>query len=607
LVLSARSGHEVRSVDRSFVSRLALPPLNRPDSTTLAQSLLTPATSSEFVSRVVERAGGNPFFLEELLWAAAEGGGPGGVPETVTAALMARMDRLEPAHRRVIEAVAIFGREVSLSLLSAMQIELVDLTGVLEALIRLELLYLQPGPTYVFKHALTQEVAYSRLALAERQRLHRAAGRTFETLAPHRLEELAHHWDRTEDHIKAIDYAVRFAEHATGRYALTEAVNSLQRALSHCDALLPGPDRDRRTVTTAMQLALPFTLLGRTAEIKDALLPRLDMVERLADPALSAPFFFSLTLAADHTADHDASETFGARATEDARRAGDRATEGRALVMLSFSSMWASQLRQGVERARRAIACLDMPLEGFWRGHGLLTESQLLLMLGDLDGAHRAAEELRAVGQTIGDARLHAYGVIYLAMGTMMRGSLSEALRDAKRALSIANDPLARATINGYVGEIATRAGDVALAHESLAMALEFMRRAHFRQLEVWDLARLAETELVRRDLAGADAIAREASALAKTLGFPYVQGRADHVHGEAVLRSGAAADAIPLLASAASTFERIEAPYEWTRATVSLAVALAAAGDIEGASRARGSAMETAERIGIKLVAGLV
>jgi AAA ATPase-like protein len=603
IVLSARSGHAMRLADRSFVSRLALPPLSGADSKRLVQAVLAPATSDEAVARIVDRAGGNPFFLEELLWG-AEAGGSGAVPETVTAALMARMDRLGPQQRTVLEAAAVLGREVPLPLLAAMPIGQIDLPGVLEALVRAEFLYLQPGSTYVFKHALTLEVAYSRLTLSEQQRLHRAAGRAFETLAPHRLEELAHHWDLTADHLKAIDYALHFAEHATARYALTEAVNALQRALGHCDVLPRGPDRDRRTVTTAMQLALPFTLLGRTAEIKDVLLPRLEMVERLADPALSAPFFFSLTLAADHTADHEAAEAFGARATEDARRAGDRATEGRALVMLSFSSMWTSQLRQGVERARRAIACLEMPVEGFWRGHGLLTESQLLLMLGDLDGARRAADELRSVGQTLGDSRLHAYGLIYLAMGTMMRGDVSDAVHDAKRALSIANDPLARATIGGYVGEIATRAGDIGLAKESLTTALEFVRLAHFRQLEVWDLARLAEAELMGGDLARADAVAREASALANTLGFLYVRGRADHVHGEAALRSGAVSDAIPVLTSAASTFERIEAPYEWVRASLSLASASAASGDAERATRLRGAAMETAARIGMKLVA---
>jgi tetratricopeptide (TPR) repeat protein len=602
IVLSARPGHVVRAVDRSFVSRLALPPLTRDDSIALARAVLPPAASTEpLLSRIVERAEGNPFFLEELLWTVGEGGTEL-VPETVTAALMARMDRLDAAQRRVIEAAAVLGREVPLPILSAMLADQADLTPALDALVRLEFLHLQPGPTYVFKHALTQDVAYGRLTPAQSRTLHAAAGEAFEALAPHRLDELADHWDRTEDHQKAIDYAVRLAEQATARYALAEAVNALQRALRHCASLPPGPDRDRRIVTTALQVAVPLTLLGRTGEIKDVLHPHLPIVERLADPRLSAPFFLSLTLAADHTSDHDAAEAFGARAIEAARASGDRVTEGRALVMLSFSSMWASEHRRGVERARRAIACLELPAEGFWRGHAVYLESQQLLFLGELEQGHQAAEALRELGQTIDDRRLEAYGAVMVAFETMMRGDIAGARREAEHALAIAADPLGRAHVQGFLGEIATQAGEIALAREHLTAALEFLRAAHFRQLEVWELARLAEVELAAGALTRADTIAREAADLADTIRFPYVRGRADYVRGQVALTSGAVPEAMRLLASAATIFERIEAPYEWARATLSRAAACAAAGDAGSATRLRADALERAARIGAAL-----
>jgi adenylate cyclase len=600
VVLSARAGHVVPMVDRSFVSRLALPPLSRQDSEMLAQAVL-PA-SGHLVSRIVDRAGGNPFFLEELLWAVADGGADAAVPDTVTAALMARMDRLDAPQRRVLETAAVLGREVPLPLLTAMQAGEPDLPRLLDALVRLEFFYLQPGPTYVFKHALTRDVAYSRRSLAERWRLHAAAARAFETVAPHRLEELAHHWDQTEDHLKAIDYGVRFVEQATARYALTEALTALQRALIHCDALAPGPDRDRRTVTTAMQAALPLLLLGRTREIKDVLQPHVPLVERLTDPRISAPFFFSLTLAADHTADHDAAEAFGARAVEEARRYRDLATEGRALVMLGFSSMWASEHRRGVERARRAVECLELPAEAFWRGHGLLVESQLLLMLGELEGGRLAAEALQSVGEMVGDRRLQAYGIVYAAMETMMRGDLTTALHHARHALDTASDPLGRATIMGYVGEIATRAGDITLAKESLTAALEFVRSAHFRQLEAWDLARLAEAELAGGNLQRAEFVAREAADLAAKINFPYVRGRAGHVRGEVALATGPVDEAMGHLRSAIDIFTRIEAPYEWGRTMVALASVQAAGGDLDAATRSRAEALETAKRIGANL-----
>jgi tetratricopeptide (TPR) repeat protein len=475
---------------------------------------------------------------------------------------------------------------------------------VLNSLVSLEFFYIQPGPIYVFKHALTHEIAYSRIPRAERQLLHLAAGRALESLAPHRIAELARHWDQTDDHLKAIAYAARFVHQTTARYALSEALTASQRALTHCNAMPPGQDRDRLTLTTAMQVAVPLTLLGRTSEIKDVLQPHLPLVERLDDSRLSAPFFLALTLAADHTADHEAAETFGARAIGEARRYDDRIIEGRTLVMLAFSSLWTSRHRLGVERARRAFECLPSPSEGFWRGHGLYLASQLLLMLGDLKAAIRMAEELREVGDAIGDRRLQAYGLVMSAMEAMIRGDAVAALQGAQDALEVAADPLARANVLGYLGEIASTAGDTSLAKESLMAALDFSRGAHFRQLEAWELARLAEAELCAGDIVSADAVARDAVDLADAVRFPYVRARASQVRGQVAFRSGLVLDAIDLLMSTAAIFERIEAPYEWARTALSLAAAYTVAGHKERGERLREDAFQMATRIGARLPA---
>jgi len=128
------------------------------------------------------------------------------------------------------------------------------------------------------------------------------------------------------------------------------------------------------------------------------------------------------------------------------------------------------------------------------------------------------------------------------------------------------------------------------------------MGAAHFRQLQAWDLARLAEVELDAGDLPRGQAVAREAAGLADTIGFHYVRGRAEHVCGQVALMSGAVPDAMQLLTSTATLFERIEAPYEWARTTLSLADAHAAGGDHERAACFRYDALERATRIGVRL-----
>ena len=115
---------------------------------------------------IVAKASGNPFFLEELAWTVSEGGSRQAavpIPDTVQAVLAARVDRLPPAEKHLLQAAAVIGPEVSISLLQAItEVPEDTLAGSLRHLQAAEFLYetcLVPEQTYTFKHVLTQEVA----------------------------------------------------------------------------------------------------------------------------------------------------------------------------------------------------------------------------------------------------------------------------------------------------------------------------------------------------------------------------------------------------------------------------------------------------------------
>jgi hypothetical protein len=176
VVATYRPGYRPSWLGHSHVSQLALVPLSDEASLTVIRSV-TPGeaipTSRE--REIVHRGEGNPFFLEELAWAALDNIQPKAVPATVEATLTARMDGLPPAARRVLEATAILGREIPDWILPAL-CEDVDLPGCLSDLVRLDFLYPRPGLGHVFKHALIQEVAYERSSPAERQQRPTRAG-----------------------------------------------------------------------------------------------------------------------------------------------------------------------------------------------------------------------------------------------------------------------------------------------------------------------------------------------------------------------------------------------------------------------------------------------
>ena len=159
---------------------MALPPLNPPDSLVVVQAVPQAAQlSARQQQAIVAKAAGNPFFLEELTWAAVAHGDHARtlpLPDTIQAVLAARLDRLPPEAKRLVQIAAVIGPEVPVPLLQRLAGLAEDaLQRGLAHLQDAELLYetrLFPEPVYTFKHALTHEVAYSSLLQERRRALH---------------------------------------------------------------------------------------------------------------------------------------------------------------------------------------------------------------------------------------------------------------------------------------------------------------------------------------------------------------------------------------------------------------------------------------------------
>jgi predicted ATPase len=178
----------------------------------------------------------------------------------------------------------------------------------LEELKRQEFVYEQTGaeePAYVFKHALTQDVAYESLLTRRREALHAAAGQALEKLYADRLEgvydRLAHHYSKTDQAAKAIEYLARFADKAARVYANADAARALEEALAHVERL-PVEERDRRVLEIVPRLAHSQYFLGRVPDTLALLLAQQERVERMQAPALASPYYFWLGHRATATA-----------------------------------------------------------------------------------------------------------------------------------------------------------------------------------------------------------------------------------------------------------------------------------------------------------------
>jgi tetratricopeptide (TPR) repeat protein len=160
------------------------------------------------------------------------------VPPTAQAILAARIDRLEAADKRRLQAAAVVGKDVPLVLLQAIAEETEDeLRAGIARLQGAEFLYearLFPEVEYTFKHALTHEVAYGSVLLERRKALHRRLGLAIEQMTSERLPEqyetLAYHFSRAEVPEKALEYLVLAGDKATKAFANRDAIRFYEQA-----------------------------------------------------------------------------------------------------------------------------------------------------------------------------------------------------------------------------------------------------------------------------------------------------------------------------------------------------------------------------------------
>jgi DNA-binding NtrC family response regulator/tetratricopeptide (TPR) repeat protein len=256
LVVTYRPEYRHGWTHLSYYTQLNLAPLLIEPAHELLESLLGTDTSLDPLKRhLVERTGGHPLFLEESVQSLIETGAIEGtrgdcrvveftpmtdVPATIQDILAARIDRLGPEERSVLQSAATIGAEVPVALLAAVAcLQPESLSTALRQLQSAELLYensTTDATGFVFKHALTRDVAYHSLPSDARRELHRRIVSVGEASGvasgPERVDSLARHAFHGELWIKALRYAKRAGDQAMESAAVLEATEYFGMALS---------------------------------------------------------------------------------------------------------------------------------------------------------------------------------------------------------------------------------------------------------------------------------------------------------------------------------------------------------------------------------------
>src|SRR5262245_39746143 len=586
LLCTYRPGYRPPWLEKSYATQVALPRLTSPDSLTVVHAVLQRVLPDPLAQVILDKAEGNPFFLEELTRAVVEHGDlrplPA-VPDTIQGVLAARIDRLPEEPKRLLQTASVLGREFSLRLLGALW----DTPDVLEAYLgdlkRLEFLYERTEaaePVYIFKHVLTQEVAYDSLLTSRRQALHAAAGQALESLYAERLEEvydrLAYHYAKTAESAKAIEYLTRFAEKAARGYAHAEAVTALQEALVHAGARQAATslrvEQDRLIIDLVLRFAHSLYFLGRFQETLDLLLQQQARLERLQDPALTGPYYFWLSHTYSHMGDQERAVQNAQHAIAEAARCGDDATVGKAHYVLAREGYWSGQYLHGLEHGQQAVSLLQLTQAEWWLGQAHWAVGLNYYFMGEFAQSLAATDWTDAIGETLGDPRLQSYAAWTTGWIEATRGEWQAGLAACQHSLERAPDPLNTGVTLGFMGCAYLEKGDSLEAIAALEQAVQYMHRFRFRQLQGRFTTWLGEAYLLSGQIDKARDLVFQGLETTRDVKFWDGVGWAQRALGRIAKASGSLVEAESHLREALQTFVSIQARFEVGRTHLDLA-----------------------------------
>lgn len=549
LLVTYRSDYEDDWAARAHYRQVRLRPLPREGIEQLLRDLLGTEPALFSVKRLVmDRAEGNPFFLEEIVRTLVETrvlNGQRGefrvaepvssiqVPPQVQAVISSRIDRLPPEQKRLLQEAAVIGKDVPFALLGMVSnLAEQELRGCLADLQVAEFLYetaLFPDLEYTFKHALTHEVAYEGLTKKRRGEIHALVVESIERLHPDRLSEyterLAHHAFLGEVWPKAFAYLRKAGTRAVERRASREAAVLFQQAL---EALKHLPD-DRhwleRAVDIRFDIRNALQPLGDVSQILEYLGEAEALARRLGDQVRLGWVSAYLTEHFRMLGKPESASKMGERALTIGQSIGD-------LRMQVVTNLPMGLLYHALGQYRRATAFFQWNID---RLRGELVHERFELFglpsvfsrvflaycfaeLGEFSNGTLIAEEADRIANTAD----HPFSRVYAHLGIgylyLRKGDLSHAITVLERALTLgqlSQIPVAFAYGASYLGYALTLAGRVAEGLPLLEQATAEAISTRFVARHSLNVAYLGEAYLLAGRVADAAAAATRSLKLA--------------------------------------------------------------------------------------------
>ncbi len=579
---------------KSYYSKIGVDQLSTATSAELVQAILEGGeVVPELRELILGRAGGNPLFVEELTKSLVENGsirrddnqyvliGKASdvqVPDTLQGIIAARIDRVEEDLKKIMQVASVIGREFAFRVLQTIMGMREGLKSHLLNLQGLEFISekrLFPELEYIFKHALTQEVAYNSLLQKRRKEIHEKTGEAIEGLYPEHLAEyyelLAYHFARSDNREKALEYLSLANQKALGLNAVETAMAYFEEAMKLLDGLPDSTTNQERRISLIANQLYVFLLLLKISEYYDLLKSYEPIAKDLGAPELLGAFYARWTHCDWWFGDFDGAIERGTKAIDLLKSAESYEAIDSAYLGVAWGFFYKGLFDKVLDLKKDMLHMAKEQGLLRLRVIGMSQVTFTYALLGRLDEAVKQGREAILLAEEYSDSHLISFASFSLSFAYVCMGDLSQGLEQAEIAVQKAPTLANKAWAQAFLALALCRTGETQKGIGMLENLIPMYRFARYLAGQVYGMAMLGEGYFLAGEYDKAKETLEESSQLAERHGMQYWNAWALRFLGEIALKTNPE--------KAQSHFEKSIAILETIKAENELALAYAAYG----------------------------
>jgi class 3 adenylate cyclase/tetratricopeptide (TPR) repeat protein len=561
LILLYRPEYTHQWGSKSFYSKIGVDQLTTQSSAQLVQNILEGGdVVPELKELILNRAGGNPLFVEELTHSLLENGSIQRqdhqyvltkeaadiqVPATIQGIIAARMDRIEDSLKRIMQVASVIGREFAYRILQTIMGMQEELKSSLINLQGLELIYeksLFPELEYIFKHALTQEVAYNSLLQKRKKEIHEKIGNAIEELYPDRLEEyyelLAYHYTKSDNKQKAVAYLDLANQKAARLNAMEEAKAYFEQAMKLLDTLPETKENRERRITLLANQWMVYELLLQLPEYYDHLTRYEPIALGLEDQGLLGAFYVGVGLCEWWLGNYDKAIQIETKAAKMCEASGRIADAAFAYNMFQWCYLPKGDYEQVITYKEEVLRLMKQQFNLRWYVWSFLSTSWAYGESGRWDKALENGKEALKKAEAYADNSLICMVGWVIAYIHLLKGDLNQALKYAELAVQKAPTPADRVWAKAALGCVWVQAGELHRGLEALSNAVSVSKAGRGRWTEVAYGVFLGYGYFLSGEYEKANKTLKEKLELAEDSGMKFHIGVAHSYLGQVALKT---------------------------------------------------------------------